>query len=122
MIHVGLQFIAGKPGNGDDETIFTVSKIEGKFITLTFDENRSTTYLLSDAQSNLETKRWTIIQSKDPLINFQLVDKTAMINELYHIHIMGLGVNYAGLDKKVKSEIKTIGRKLTELLETFRAL
>lgn len=122
MIHVGLQFIAGKPGNGDDETIYTVSKIDGRYITLTFDENRSTQYLLEDAKSNLETKRWTIVESKDPLINFQLVDKTAMISELYHIHIIGLGVNYAGLDKKVKTEIKTIGRKLTELLETFRAL
>jgi hypothetical protein len=122
LIHVGLQFIAGEPGNGDDDTIYTVLKIKDKYVTFSYDDNKTTNYVLAEAEHNLESKKWTVIQSKDPLINFQLIDKTAMINELYHIHIMGMGVNYSGLDNKVKTEIKTIGRKLTELLETFRAL
>jgi hypothetical protein len=124
MLKIGLQFVTGRLGS-EDNTIYTILDIKGKNIILSFkrgEKTDTTTYDLALAVSNLESKRWTVVNEKDVVVEAALIDKTAYITELFYIHITPLVEGYASLDKKTKTDVKNIGKKLNELLETFKAL
>ena len=124
MVKVGLQFITGKVGE-EDNTIYTISEIGGGVATLSFTENgrtRTTAHSTSSIEEGLKSKKWTIINKKDVIVEAQLIDKTAYINELFFVHVLPLVQGYDKIDKKLKTEVKGLSKKLNDLLQDFKNL
>lgn len=124
MIKIGLSFITGKVGE-EDNTIYTISDIIGKDIILSFksgEKTKTISYDLKLATSHFENKQWNVVNEKDVVVEAALIDKASYITELFYIHIVPLVEGYTTLDKKTKTDVRNIGKKLNELLETFKSL
>lgn len=122
MLEVGLQFTEGAIRKGENYIIYTIAEIGDNYINLSWSGGTRTDYPRKNAEANLRSGYWVPIPGPDVLINKQLTDEIRHILDLYENNIFSPSTNYAILDKKVKTDIRIIYKKLLELKEVFETL